>query len=290
MNVVNEPGAVKKGEACLLLKTHGTPAFVGKQVAQALAPWPELLPTIFAFHVGVGWQNARRTLEPVLGAVNDVRRPPFVWLFGPVPRSVVARDAIRDWLYYFFDLRYGVRWTSCCGACDAGTPHHTGVFSILACLADERAHCASLIKRMAAVSFAEYNASLNLCEPRADGARATRMEEAVISNLQLRTLFGRLLFGDSVEQLPAWRHFFRAQRFVSMESNVCSLFGGANGGDGYGFDAEFGVVCVRKLCDKTARRRGDKRAPRSRAQVEWDCSFRFVRRPPVIRSIEKNKQ
>jgi hypothetical protein len=107
--------------------------------------------------------------------------------------------------------------------------------------------------------------------------RATRMEAASLSILHLRSLFSTLLFGDAATpdvSLPAWNHFFRLQRFISMERNVPTLFLNS---DGYGFEGEFGIVRVLPCCvrgDNTCK----KRVGRSKVQVEWDCSFHFERR------------
>lgn len=233
---------------------NGTPPFLAKRVRAALEEVSALLPYLFAFQVGSGWGNKRDCIMPIVARVSTERRPPMVWLLGPLPLSASARFGVGEWFAYLFSLGYSVRWTSCCSFCDVGinekdAPHRC-VFSMLALLDDGQVHCAEKVTMKETPVFVEYNAehAIVRCERTAVGERASVMHKNAISVLQLRVIFKRLLSrrGQYINAgLSCYALFFEEEFFLNVVDNDLKAL---LAGDGYGCRGEFGLVQVRRLC------------------------------------------
>ena len=234
----------------------GTSTFLSKYVAVALDQYPQLIPYLFVFHASVGWGDKTHTVVPLLRRVTDRKRPPMIWLLGPLPLSPLSCQSVVDLIMYFFDLGYSMRWTSNCSYCDAGicdASVHRCVFSILACRDDQNVHCPSSVSFSPIPTLQEHNKQHNIPQVALfhEGSPANRMQKSAISTLQMRDIFQTLLGepecsnGVVSRNASVVERFFRKSYFLNVSYNdpwslLC--------GDGYGSNNIFGIVHVKNVC------------------------------------------
>lgn len=239
---------------------NSTSTFLSKYVAVALEQYPQLLPYLFVFHASVGWGDKMHTVVPLLLRVTDRKRPPMIWLLGPLPLSPLSCKSVVDWIMYFFDLGYSVRWTSNCSYCDTeicDASVHRCVFSILACRDDANVHCSTPISFEQIPTLQDHNKQHSIPQVALfhEGKPANRMQKSAISTLQMRDIFQTLLGGPrltqetlnmpNVQEASVYERFFRPTSFLNVMYNDPSSF---LCGDGYGINGIFSVVQIKNVC------------------------------------------